>query len=152
MFLSTLLYITSFLAVLFFITGTISLIRLYPVLNTMPTKGRIRDARITTDNVLGDDFSSPNTYIYFTYIHNGVAHGSSSASTENNAVSRSIVRSASDKFDKEGAFDVDVFVNKSDPRKAYLQSPETIKMKKLSLAIILTVISVLIYIYLRVSQ
>ncbi len=125
-----------------FVTGIMRFIQCIPMLNTYKKRGVLRDARVTKDNVLGEEFSSPRTYIYFTYEVDGIAHGSTKVSEINDSSSRNLIREVSEKFTKNNQFEIDVFVNKKDARKAYLLGEGNIKMTRLLLGLLFAFVAI----------
>jgi len=136
MVISVFFYISSFLSIFFIVKGLVDLYKAYPMMDTFETKGVLKDARVTKDNVLGEEFASPNTYVYFTYDVNGIEHGSTVVSTLNDSVKRNKVKSLCSNFEKNGEFESTVYVNKKDSRKAFLISKEEVSINRLYIGLL----------------
>lgn len=146
MLISALFYMAIFVAVYFLVAGFYEYIRSLPMLNTYKSKGLLKDARITRQNVLGEEFSSDRHYIYYSYEVDGVCHGSSAISPLNNAAQRNMMREMADNYSKKGEHEIDVYINKYDARTCYLMGEDAVTTTKIVLGSIAAVLGIILHV------
>jgi hypothetical protein len=136
----------AFSSVIYLILGVIKLIKTFPMMDTRTVTGRLIDARITKQNIMShEEFRVNNEYLYYTYEVNGITHGGSMVSSINDYVRRQKLKSLSERYGKEGEFEIPIYVSNLDSRKSYLISSEEVKNPQILVAFISLFMAIVVF-------